>query len=132
MKKAIKYQVVISMMLLLSGCGLLPAAGLLVDDQSPSLFLVKSDNYQKITKILSKKITLAGKPELADYMVYIMASPVSVVVDIIDKNGQAQELNYQPVTGNISRLVASGILQAIRIMPQHQHSPYKISKKIAI
>ena len=130
MKKAIKYQIVIAMILLLSGCGLVPAAGLLVD-QSPSLFIVKSDNYPKITRFLSQKITLAGKPESADYMVYIMASPVSVIVDIIGKNGQAQELNYQPITGDISRLIASGIIQSIQAMPlpQHQHLA---SKKIAI
>ena len=125
MKKAIKYQMVMSIMLLLSGCGLVPAAGLLVDNQSPSLFVVKSDNYQKITKFLSQKITLCKQPESADYMVYIMASPVSVVVDIIAKNGQAQELNYQPIAGDISHLIASSILQSIRTMPLPQ--PQKIA-----
>ena len=132
MKKAIKYQVVMSIMLLLSGCGFLSAAGLLVANQSPSLFVVKSDNYPKITKFLSKRITLSEKPESADYMVYIMASPLSVVVDIIGKNGQAQELNYQPIAGDISRLVAYGIIQSIRTtmpLPQHQ---YTQPKKIAI
>jgi len=130
MKKAIKYQIVISMMLLLSGCGLLPAAGLLVD-QSPSLFVVKSDNYPKITRVLSYKITLCERPEPADYMVYIMASPVSVTVDIIGKNGQAQELRYQPVTGDISRLIVSGIMLTLRTMPLPRRQ-YLYPKKVAI
>jgi hypothetical protein len=134
MQKINKLQLVtiaLSLLLVLSGCGMIPVAGLLVDNHSPSIFLVNSDNYPGIKTNLSKKVNLVNKPEQAEFLVYILASPVSVTVDIIAKNGLANEANYQPITGNISPLIVSGIARTIQFMPCRP-IPAKSQEEISI
>ena len=112
------YLILLILSLSLCGCGMIPVPGLglLVDNEQPSIFIIKLDSCDKIAEILSKKLTIVDQPEEADYLVYLLASPVALYVDIIDKNGLVSGTTYQPVAVDVSGLIARYITRTIRSM----------------
>ena len=112
------HMILFVLLLSLSGCGMIPVPGLglLVSNEQPSVFIIKLDSCDKIAEILSEKLTIVDQPEKADYLVYLLASPMALYVDIIAKNGLVSGTTYQPVAGDVSLLIGRYIIRTIRTM----------------